>query len=67
MHAVSGQTLEVEMNELTQGLKDIRRDICEISSQERIEDDHFEAVMNVSIHAHVYNAWLPFSMACACL
>ncbi len=49
MHAVSGQTLEVEMNELTQGLKDIRGDIREISSsQERMEDDHFEAVMSVS-------------------
>ncbi len=48
LHAVSGQTLEVEMNELTQGLKDIRRDIREISSQERVENDQFEAVMNVS-------------------
>lgn len=48
LYIVSGQTLEVEMNELTHGLKDIRRDIVEINSQERIPDDRFQDVMTVS-------------------
>ena len=45
---VSGQTLEVEMNELTQGLKNIRRDIVEISSKEKLANDRFISVMEVS-------------------
>ena len=45
---VSGQTLEVEMNELSQGLKVIQRDILEISSREKMDDDHFEETMKVS-------------------
>ena len=48
LFTVSGQTLEVEMNELSQGLKVIRQDILEISSRERMDSDQFEAIMKVS-------------------
>jgi hypothetical protein len=42
---VSGQTLEVEMNELSQGLRDIRRDLSEISSRDKLPGDRFQTVM----------------------
>lgn len=46
---VSGETLEVEVNELMQGLQDIQRDIKEISPEEEdIPGDKFREIMTVS-------------------
>lgn len=48
-HIVSGETLEVEVNELTKGLQDIQRDIEEFSlADERPPGDRFIEVMTVS-------------------
>lgn len=47
--AVSGETLEVEVNELTKGLQDIQKDIEEISTMEEpIPGDMFAEIMTVS-------------------
>lgn len=46
---MSGDTLEVEVNELMQGLQDIQKDIEEFSSAEEIAGDRFKEVMMVSL------------------
>jgi tetrahydromethanopterin S-methyltransferase subunit G len=55
---VSGETLEVEVNELTKGLQDIQKDIEEITSNlEQLPGDRFGEIMTVSLYAtvlHVY-------------
>ena len=45
--AVSGETLEVEVNELTKGLQDIQKDIEEVSDDD-VPGDMFRQVMTVS-------------------
>ena len=46
---VSGETLEVEMSELTKGLQDIQKDIEEFSAtEEQIPGDLFGEIMTVS-------------------
>lgn len=48
--AVSGETLEVEVNELTKGLQDIQKDIEEVS-EEDIPGDMFRQIMTVSFQS----------------
>ena len=50
LNAVSGETLEVEVNELMRGLQDIQRDIEELSSsdEDHLPGDKFREVMTVS-------------------
>lgn len=49
---VSGETLEVEVNELTKGLQDIQKDIEEISSTvEQLPGDMFGEIMTVSFNS----------------
>ncbi len=50
-HAVSGETLEVEVNELMRGLQDIQKDIEEFSAEEEIPGDKFKDVMAVSLNS----------------
>lgn len=46
---VSGETLEIEVNELTKGLQDIQKDIEELTSaEEQIPGDFFGEIMTVS-------------------
>ncbi len=45
---MSGETLEVEVNELMRGLQDIQKDIDEFASAEEIAGDRFKEVMTVS-------------------
>ena len=45
---MSGETLEVEVSELTKGLQDIQKAVEELSSQRESPDDKFCEVMTVS-------------------
>ncbi len=46
--AVSGETLEVEVNELMQGLQDIQKSLEDMSPQESTPGDKFNLIMSVS-------------------
>lgn len=48
---MSGETLEVEVNELTKGLQDIQKDIEDVSDDD-IPGDMFRQVMTVSFHSY---------------
>jgi len=45
---VSGETLEIEVNELSKGLQDIQKAIEELSTQKESQEDKFCDIMVVS-------------------
>ena len=51
---MSGETLEVEVNELMKGLQDIQKDIEEFSAGGEIPGDRFKDVMAVSLNSPNY-------------